>query len=276
MKVDIADIARNNGKKGTLEIKQQPIAKIEAVQYFKQLNQLTEAMRKDVREQLMPLVKALESQYAVDGYADQLTQMVATLSLKYGNIASLQAKPAAEKMVNSVTSKNQKGFNASIKKAVGIDISSILADEGLIEYAKAQINKNEALIKSIPSKYFTDIETVVMNGVTEGLRWEEIAKQVGGIKDISSVNGKLQNRIKLIARNETSNVNAGLNKRRQEVLGVEKFKWQTAQDERVRDSHAKIDGNVYDWDNLPTVDGVKTSPGMPVQCRCVAIPVIEL
>jgi len=32
IKIDVAEIARNNGKKGTLEIKQQPIAKIEAVQ----------------------------------------------------------------------------------------------------------------------------------------------------------------------------------------------------------------------------------------------------
>ena len=276
MKVDIADIARNNGKKGTLEIKQQPIAKIEAVQYFKQLNQLTEAMRKDVREQLMPLVKALESQYAADGYADQLTQMVAILSLKYGNIASVHAKPTAEKMVGSVSSKNQKAFNASIKKEVGVDLSTILSDEGLSDFLEAQVNKNVSLIKSIPGEYFKSIETTVMNGVANGMRWEEIAKEIGGIKDISSVNGKLQNRIKLIARNETSNINASINKRRQEQLGVDKFKWITAKDERVRDSHAKIDGNIYDWDNLPTVDGVKTSPGQPINCRCVAIPVIEL
>jgi len=224
----------------------------------------------------MPLVKALENQYATDGYADQITQMVATLSLKYGNIVSLQAKPAAEKMVGSVSSKNQKAFNASIKKEVGVDLSTILADEGLGDFLEAQVNKNVSLIKSIPDEYFKAIETTVMNGVANGMRWEQIAKEIGGIKDISSVNGKLQNRIKLIARNETSNINASINKRRQEQLGVEKFKWVTSKDERVRDSHAKIDGNIYDWDNLPTVDGVKTSPGIPVNCRCVAIPIIEL
>jgi len=99
MKVDVAEIARNNGKKGTLEIKQQPVAKIEAVQYFKQLNKLTEAMRKDIREQLMPLVKSLENQYATDGYADQITQLVASLSLKYVNVRSLFAKQTAEAVV---------------------------------------------------------------------------------------------------------------------------------------------------------------------------------
>lgn len=276
MKVDIAEIARSNGKKGSIEIGQQPVAKIEAVQYFKRLNKLTEAMRKDVRDQLIPLLKSLENQYATDGYADQITQMVASLSLKYGNITSILAKQTAESVVGSVAAKNQKGFNASINKAVGVDLSNVLFDEGLEDFLEAQVNKNVSLIKSIPDEYFKSIETVVMNGTVNGLRWESIARQIGGIKDISSVNGKLQNRIKLIARNETSNINASINKRRQEQLGIEKFKWQTAQDERVRQSHAKINGDVYAWDDLPTVDGVKTSPGQPINCRCIAIPVIEL
>ena len=214
MKVDVAEIARTNGKKGTLEIKQQPVAKIEAVQYFKTLNKLTKAMRKDVRDQLMPLVKALENQYAMDGYADQISQMVVSLSLKYSNILSNVAKPTAETMVGSVASKNQKGFNASINKAVGVDLSNILVDEGLSDFLEAQVNKNVSLIKSIPDEYFKAIETTVMNGTANGLRWESIAREIGGIKDISSVNGKLQNRIKLIARNETSNINASINKRR--------------------------------------------------------------
>lgn len=63
---------------------------------------------------------------------------------------------------------------------------------------------------------------------------------------------------------------------RQESLGVKEFKWVTAHDERVRPSHAKINGNIYSWDNLPTVDGVKTSPGQPINCRCIAIPVIKI
>lgn len=276
MKVDIADVARKNGKKGTIEIKQQPVAKIEAVQYFKTLNQLTTAIRKDIREQLMPLIKGLESQYATDGYADKITQMVASLSLKYSNITAIQAKPAAQKMVGSVALKNKKGFDASLKKTVGVDLSTILVDEGLTDFLEAQVNKNVALIKSIPAEYFKSIETVVMNGTANGLRWEAIAREIGGVKDISSVNGKLQNRIKLIARNETSNVNASINKRRQENLGIKEFKWVTSADERVRDSHARLDGRIFAWDNLPTVDGVKTSPGIPISCRCVAVPIIKI
>ena len=276
MKVDIADIAKQNGKSGTIEISQRPIPKIEAVQYFKELNKLTTAMREDIRKELIPALQALESQYTTDGYADQLTQLIGRLSLKYSNIATAGAKPVSQKMVGSVAGKNQKAFNTLVNKAVGVDLSSIIADEGLEDFLEAQVNKNVSLIKSIPDEYFKSIETIVMNGTANGLRWEQMAREIGGVKDISSVNGKLQNRIKLIARNETSNINASINKRRQENLGIEEFKWVTSADERVRDSHARLNGKVFSWDDLPVVDGVKTSPGQPINCRCVAVPIIRL
>jgi SPP1 gp7 family putative phage head morphogenesis protein len=276
MKIDIAEIAKNNGKKKDIEIEQRPIPKIEAVQYFKELNKLTTAMREDIRKELIPALQALESQYSMDGYADQLTQLIGRLSLKYSNIATADAMPVSEKMVKSISSKNQKAFNTLVNKAVGVDLSSIIADEGLEDFLEAQVNKNVALIKSIPDEYFKSIETIVMNGTANGLRWEQMAREIGGVKDISSVNGKLQNRIKLIARNETSNINASINKRRQENLNIKEFKWVTAEDERVRDSHAKLNGKVFSWDDLPIVDGVSTSPGQPINCRRVAVPIIRL
>ena len=274
--IDISDIAKQQGKSGTIELQQRPIAKMEAVEYFKQLNKLTKSMRLDIRNELIPALKALESQYINDGYADQLSQLIGKLSLKYQNLTSLLAKPTSQTMVKSVAGKNQKAFNTLVNKAVGVDLTGILVDEGLEDFLEAQVNKNVTLIKSVPSEYFKSIETVVMNGTANGLRWQEMAREIGGIKDISSVNGKLQNRIKLIARNETSNINASINKRRQENLGIAEFKWKTAEDERVRGSHAKLDGKIFSWDDLPIVDGVKTSPGQPINCRCVAVPVIKI
>ena len=277
MEIDISAIAKNNGKKGTIEIKQQPVPKIEAVQYFKTLNKLTKSMRYDVKNKIFPIIRLLEKKYTTDSYVEDITQVVAMLSLKYANETASVAKTIAKKMVYNISSKNKKSFDKSLKNQTGVDLSDILVDDGLTDFLDAQVSKNVSLIKSIPQEYFKSIETVVMNGVANGLRFEEIAKQIGGIKGISSVNGKLQNRIKLIARNETSNINSSINKRRQELLEIKEFKWVTANDgDRVRPSHAKINGNIYNWDDLPIVDGVKTFPGQPINCRCIAIPVIKI
>ena len=133
-------------------------------------------MREDIRKELIPALQVLESQYSMDGYADQLTQLIGRLSLKYSNIATARAKPVSEKMVKSISSKNQKAFNALVNKAVGVDLSSIIADEGLEDFLEAQVNKNVALIKSIPDEYFKSIETIVMNGTANGMRWEQMAR----------------------------------------------------------------------------------------------------
>ena len=276
MKIDIADIARQNGKKGVIEIPQRPIPKMEAANYFKELNKLTTGMREDIRKELIPALQALQSQYTTDGYADQLSQIIARLSLKYQNVALLGAKSVSQRMVTSISTKNQKAFNTLVNKEIGVDITAVIADEGLEDFLEAQVNKNVALIKSIPDEYFKAIETIVMNGTANGMRWEQMAREIGGVKDISSINGKLQNRIKLIARNETSNINASINKRRQENLNIKEFKWVTSEDERVRDSHARLNGKVFSWDDLPVVDGVSTSPGQPINCRCIAVPIIKL
>lgn len=274
--IDLKKIAKENNKSGTIELRQKPLSKLESVKYFRELNKLTKAMRLDIRKELLPLLKSLNSQYASDGYADQLSKVIKQLSMKYSNLTEIFAKGAAQKMVTTIATINQKVFLNQVNKKIGVNLEGVLVDEGMSDFLEAQVNKNISLIKSVPDEYFKAIETTVMNGAVNGLRWEDIAREIGGIKDISSVNGKLQNRIKLIARNETSNINAAISKKRQEDLGVKKFKWETSQDERTRESHLVLDGKVFEWKNLPIVDGVKTSPGRPINCRCVAIPVIEI
>ena len=166
MKIDIADIAKQNGKKGTIEIPQRPIPKIEAVQYFKELNKLTTAMREDIRKELIPALQALENQYTMDGYADQLTQLIGRLSLKYQNVTTLGAKQVSQKMVGSVSGKNQKAFNALVNAVLGVDLASVIADEGLEDFLEAQVNKNVALIKSIPDEYFKAIADAITKADT--------------------------------------------------------------------------------------------------------------
>ena len=118
-------------------------------------------------------------------------------------------------------------------------------------------------------------------------------KQLKGIKNISSSFGKLENRIKMIARNETSTINATINKARYEQLGIKIYQWQTANDERVRDTHEVLedkyctydDDTVYadtledakagKWKKRSSISAVQKAPGMDYNCRCVAIAVID-
>jgi SPP1 gp7 family putative phage head morphogenesis protein len=98
------------------------------------------------------------------------------------------------------------------------------------------------------------------------MRYEGLADEIKAIGDVTD------SRAKLIARDQTSKMNGAMTMLRQTSLGISRYIWQTAGDERVREEHADLDGQAFAWDAPPS----EGNPGEPVNCRCVAIPVIDM
>ncbi len=80
-----------------------------------------------------------------------------------------------------------------------------------------------------------------------------------------------ERRSKLIARDQVGKLYGQLNASRQKDIGVEKFTWRTVGDERVRDEHEALDGEVFSYDDPPE-EGL---PGEEVLCRCSAEPLFS-
>ena len=68
-------------------------------------------------------------------------------------------------------------------------------------------------------------------------------------------------------------MNSALSRSRLTSIGINKYKWQTAGDERVRPTHRENDGKTFTFNNPPSETG---NPGDDVNCRCVAIPEFDL
>lgn len=161
---------------------------------------------------------------------------------------------------------------SEIAPSVGLNVYNTPRLREVTELATQQ---NAQLIKSIASQHLTAISNIVFDNVMKGLRPSEIEAEIKAY-------GVTAARAKLIARDQTAKVVSSISKARMLDAGFKYFKWDTAHDQRVRDSHraaqnrvTKYGVGVYRWDDLPEVDGEKTSPGMPIQCRCVALPVLE-
>lgn len=69
---------------------------------------------------------------------------------------------------------------------------------------------------------------------------------------------------RLIARDQIEKLNGQLGETRQRVAGVEKFSWQTQQDDRVRAEHEELQGKIFTW--AEGSNGI--FPGQPINCRC--------
>jgi SPP1 gp7 family putative phage head morphogenesis protein len=214
-----------------------------------------------------------------DAFAPGLDELLARLVHRIGRIDIL-----AERLVNVADrlSLVRRGLAdvderlaAAIHDSIGLDISPILRmQSGDISPIGAALHRkaieNVKLIKSIPAEYFSRIRAVVSRDWESGARWEQVAESIQRTNEIT------RNRAALIARDQTSKMNAALNEVRQTGLGIAEYTWSGALDQRERPSHRAMEGKRCRWNAPPEVDGENVHPGMAVNCRCTALPIVNL
>jgi len=80
-----------------------------------------------------------------------------------------------------------------------------------------------------------------------------------------------ESRAELIAVDQVGKLFGQVNRDRQMALGIEKFRWMTKRDPKVRKLHRPRHRIVFRWDSPPS-DGI---PGFPIRCRCHGDPVVD-
>lgn len=170
----------------------------------------------------------------------------------------------AHGFINRGNIQNQQEVSKNLKNQTGIDLSAYLGNSPRIaEKVNAMTTANVQLIKSIRSQYLDKVQNAVTQAMVNGTLNKDLVQQ---IKDIGKTTEK---RAIFIARDQSSKLNAALTQARHEDVGITKYTWSTSGDERVRESHAEKDGQVFEYANPPADTG---HPGHDFNCRCVAIP----
>jgi len=156
------------------------------------------------------------------------------------------------------------------REALGVD--PFRSEPWLDGVMRDAVSANVELITTIPEGYFDNLETAIRGHVMAGGRASDLADLIRDrfLSDDSLEIEKADRRAALIARDQTNKFFGSLTRARQEDLGITEYVWRTSRDERVRPEHRARDGMTIAWDDPPE-DG---HPGMPINCRCVAEPVI--
>ena len=261
-------------RRGRLLKPVKPSHKVE-LWYKQQLLAVVAQLRKVAREELLPELKRMEPLYAAgDGITRDakvprrpLESTFQRMGQRIGGIEQTANRLAALAVQRSADTVDDR-LKAAIKSSVGVDISPVLTQSGpILDALRAATKDNIDLIKSIPEQYFEKLGDAVGKNMERGMRFEDLAKEIERIGDVT------ESRAKLIARDQTSKMNGAFNQARQTSLGIDKYQWQTSGDERVRKDHAENDGKVFSWNDPPDGTG---HPGHDVNCRCVAIPYFDL
>lgn len=162
-------------------------------------------------------------------------------------------------------SKQVKHSNDRNQKLLGISYTDI----GLAPKIQKFREQNLDLIQNAADDFIDDVDDVLEDPEFE------LAEDVA--QAIKKKAGTSISRARLIARDQTLKLNAAITQHRQKNSGIEKYEWSTSLDERVRPLHARLEGKIFSWDNPPvtTDDGDTNHPGEDIQCRCVAVPVLD-
>lgn len=134
---------------------------------------------------------------------------------------------------------------------------------------QATISENVGLIRSIPEKYFTEVEGLVMRSVARG-------------RDLSYLTDELERRYgitrrraALIARDQNNKATSVMQAARQQSLGITEGIWRHSHaGKEPRPSHVKADGKRFDLSKGMCLEGKWVMPGEEINCRCTWSPVI--
>lgn len=158
-------------------------------------------------------------------------------------------------------------FIRMIKSLVGVDVTSYLANTPTVDRTlKAFTQANVELIKSIPEQYLNKVKMIITEGVIGGKSNKQITD------DLVNLGGITQRRAKFIARDQAAKFNGAMEQAQQQDLGIKSYRWSTSRDNRVRHTHQENEGKIFTWDDPPATG----HPGQDYNCRCVAIPIINL
>ena len=201
----------------------------------------------------------------------------------------------AEAVMSYLT--GQLGQLSKIEKRITIEglVEKIMLNLQDRVYKNAQSRKIELITPKLTSfqtdeiakRYVDNLEFWITNFETE-----KIPEMRKGILDLT-LQGKglpqieqyllkewhiSQDRIKFLARNESSIATASYLKSKYQSENIEYFKWATIMDGRERPLHKELNGKIFRFDNPPIIDerlGTRGLPGETYNCRCSIIPIID-
>lgn len=254
-----------------------PPAIVEA-KFAEALAKMTELMARTTSRELDRLYRSTEGRatFAQDAsFASMASRLMKKLAARFVALFTEKAGGLAEALNKGIDRVTAKQLGESLKDASGgVTLKTDVLGGPIADVVKASIKQNVALIKSIPAKYFEEIEGAVFRSIQTGRGMADLQPF------LESKNLVTKKRAALIARDQTAKATTAINRARMQALGVRKFEWlHSGGGKEPRPLHKNVlNGKVFDIDNPPVIDertGERGLPGQLINCRCRMVPVIS-
>ncbi len=256
------------------------------IDYIRRLNMLLRELAELVRNTVIPKLPAIIADAPIElrtrqDVGELLETTIQGLRLAFAARAPLEL--IARRVGNNAEERSAKDQKRIVSTVLGV--SPELAEPWLAPMIDQFSKSSARRVGTVTDGFIERLESTISDRMREGLRAEEIAKELE--RDFVQTQGleqaKAKKRAKLIARDQIATLQGDVTRIRQKQLGVKRYIWRTAKDERVRSPHKQREGEVFEWGKsiraqlrkkglqVDTIDG---PPGRPILCRCYAEPVL--
>ena len=180
-------------------------------------------------------------------------------------VSGLTEGSRVRRSIDGAAKKTERHSRADLKR-LGIKLRETRPELGPV--VERWRDRNVSLVRSLFDRELGKLERILELG--EGVRVEVLREQ------IEERFGVTRSKAELLARDQVLKLNGELTHHLQVAAGIDEYVWTTSGDERVRETHAELDGSRQRWDTPPVVseDGRTGHPGDDFQCRCTAFPVL--
>ena len=211
-----------------------------------------------------------ELRHAIAVAGHEISDKVAAIKKTLADIKSapvIDFSPFSEKTVERLQIQLKKITPEDIE--IPVDMNK---DRAQVIHREYTDNLNLAIQGWIPEAV-AELRERVEENVTQGFRADKLASMIQAQYGVS------RRKAKFLSLQETSLLVSKYRQDRYTSAGVEKYKWSTSHDVRVRKDHKDLNGQVFSWSNPPITDkarGARNNPGEDYGCRCIAIPLLTV
>lgn len=260
--------------------------------YYNQLKSffapLTKYVNKYISENMEPLLRGDSEEIRLDAIpGDSFRNMIYNLenwlSLYMPDISEVEGDnnnvilTSLGKTANEAIEFGDKEFSKTLEK--GINVSLPTSAEWWDDMKNSWMEDNYTLITSNAKNYVSKINTLTEQAIVNGMSPKKLKEEI--FKATESLSDK---HCKLLARDQMGKLNGQITQAQMQEIGLDLYVWSTSADDRVRDSHALMEGLLCRWDDAsvcsydngktwePRPSGaVELHPGQDIQCRCIGL-----
>jgi SPP1 gp7 family putative phage head morphogenesis protein len=235
------------------------------VEYIRILTRMLNGMLAEAKREILPVAAAERRLLTMDSLGDRISGVFG-LFRRLAERLKDQAQGLARGLVEVEAARHTERFREVATSALGVDLKAVIKQSDIADVVQLAAERNASLIDGLAADTVKKVEQATLENLTSGGTARQLEKQL--TDDL----GVAKRRARFIARDQSAKLTGDLNRIRQTQVGVKKYRWATARDERVRASHRANEGKTFSWDSPPSTG----HPGSAPNCRCRAIAVIEI